>query len=555
MRVSYISAHRQGIVVTLRPALKGTCMAEHGCTPPQTGGAIDADSPKTRVTVTLSLAIIGLALLLSSTWTARADASGVPTPVVYATRFVTFGVCLAMAWMFRNRPASMRPLLVLACSAMSVRLACFLIAPLLSLDAQVSLVLDYTSAAFEGIANALAMLLFAQVFSLYPPRKSAPAMGVAWLATDVCILFIDTLGGDAMHYVRPAFTVASFVILSLCVRPSQRKLDMRTQGDGAAATAREGQGDKAPLSALAFITKYTDWLLLLIMAFLFSNLFGLIAQVSSETGGNFALFDIPTEIVMIAAQGILLVFFCTFGTRYEFAAILALVIPLYATGFAFFSDDWQAGSPFAGCMIRAGYLFLQVLLWALMARKSYEDPRHTYPYFGVFCALSDAQIGRLVGSALMGEEGPRLSLCQHISFIALWAICIFGLGMFFLLQHRSNVALAQARKAAPSGLPTMSAAAQAAIDAETNACAATPVQDTTAFAEQFELLASQIHLTQREKEVIGEALRGHSRSSIANKLALSPETVKTYTNRAYAKARVNSKQELIALIEERLSAS
>ena len=69
------------------------------------------------------------------------------------------------------------------------------------------------------------------------------------------------------------------------------------------------------------------------------------------------------------------------------------------------------------------------------------------------------------------------------------------------------------------------------------------------FAAQFDALAVRCRLTAREREVVLEALHGYSRTNIAKKLCLSPETVKTYLNRAYAKAGVTSKQELVAAIE------
>lgn len=73
-----------------------------------------------------------------------------------------------------------------------------------------------------------------------------------------------------------------------------------------------------------------------------------------------------------------------------------------------------------------------------MARKSYNDSRNTYLYFGVYRGISNGQVGRFTGSLLMGESGPSLELCQNISLAGLWTICIFGLLLFFLLS-RSGV--------------------------------------------------------------------------------------------------------------------
>ena len=500
----------------------------------------------------LALAALGLALFLSATWTARADASGVPTVVTYATRFVTLATCLVMAWAFRNHLPQVELLLVIACVTMLVHLGCVVAAPLLPLAPEVAVVVSYVSGLFEGVANGLVTLLFGHVISTFVPRRSVLAVGAAYLLVDVCILFLDTLSMPTLHYARPAFKLASLVILVCC---AHALLKPRPDAPGADHSlqygmARAGGEEERPLT---FLSSNVDWFLLLIVAFLFPNLFGVIAQVSSETGGNFALYDIPTEVAMVALQGLFLIFLGAFGTRFGFPTILAFMIPLYATGFALFPSNWAQGNPFAGCLIRAGYVLLAVLIWALMSRRSYDDPRHTYLYFGIYCGISDAQVGRLTGSALMGGSGPSLELCQGISIAALWAICIFGLVMFFLLYRGLKAAIA-----GRGGIPVNAAChAEDATDtpnmphAGTRAAAGVPTTD--AFGMQFEALARRVHLTPREREAVLEALHGYSRANIARKLNLSPETVKTYLNRAYAKAQVTSKQELVALVErERL---
>lgn len=496
------------------------------------------------------MAAVGLALFLSSMWTARADASGVSTEVVYATRFVSLAVYMLMAWCFRSRVPQVGFVLGLGCSFMLVHLAAVIVTPFLGLESGISLVIDYLSGIFEGVANALITLTFAHIFSSYAPRKSAVAIGIAYLLVDVGILILDTMSVEVMHYARPAFTLAAVVIAFFCGRrllspAAAPKLADRSLCYGEELPELDGKD-----RAIALFFAPNDWFLLLITAFLFPTLFGVLAQVSSETGGNFALYDIPTEIVMVAMQAFFLLYMAFYGERYGFASILAFIIPLYATGFALFPGNWQNGNPFAGCLIRAGFVILAVLLWALMARKSYNDPRHTYLYFGVYCGISNGQVGRLTGSLLMGESGPSLELCQNISLAGLWAICIFGLLLFFLLSRSGARAGFVAQG---DGFVTPGELDAGAVEAEADNFAWGAVDGAAlsrdAFTAGFEALASRFRLTQREREVVFEALHGYSRANIAKKLCLSPETVKTYLNRAYTKAGVTSKQELIALIE------
>lgn len=547
---------------------------------------------------TLLLASVGLALFLSSMWTARADASGVSTEVVYATRFVSLATYLLMAWCFRNRLPQADLTVGIGSSFMLVHLAAVVGTPFLALPQSISTIVDYLSGIFEGVANALITLVFAFVFSSFVPRKSAPAIGVAYLLVDVGILVLDTMSTPVIHYARPAFTLVAVAIAFYCSRrlfvaggkacPADRRLYEAALGDARPAWGKPG-----------FLSARNDWFLLLIVAFLFPTLFGVIAQVSSETGGNFALYDIPTEIVMIAMQALFLLYMVFYGTTYGFAAILAFIIPLFATGFALFPSNWASGNPFAGCLIRAGFVILAVLLWALMARKSYDDPVHVCLFFGVYCGISNGQVGRLTGTLLMGDAGPSLALCQNISLAALWAICIFGLLLFFLLRRAgqgqnmqpagdgfamsgevaggsgtvrsSNGSLAGGGSVGPAGPVNATAAFAARSVAASGIYATGDAQDAASvvpasdgmpvvlsaqpaspadFFVRFEALSARIRLTQREHEVLLEALHGYSRTNIAKKLCLSPETVKTYLNRAYAKAGVTSKQELVALVED-----
>ena len=556
----------------------------------------------------LLLAAVALALFLSSMWTARADTSGVSTEVVYTTRFVSLAVYMFMAWSYRNHLPQVRLVLGIGCSFMLVHLAWVVLSPALALDAEISSITDYLSGVFEGVANALITLVLAHILSSFDPRKSAVGVGVAYLLVDVGILILDTLSVEAIHYARPLFTFVAVGIVLFCTetllgpekppfvadKPLQYGFadhaehadhsDRAGHTDRADRTAQDPHANRREVGvgdsrdddserALNLFSSQSDWFLLLIVAILFPTLFGVIAQVSSETGGNFALYDIPTEIVMIAIQALFLLFMAFYGTRYGFAHILAFIIPLYATGFALFPNNWQNGNPFAGCLIRAGFVILAVLLWALMERKSFHDPRHTYLYFGIYCGVSNGQVGRLTGSLLMGENGPNLQLCQDISLAALWSICIFGLVLFFLLRVASATEAADrgdgfATLIEMRGTQLEEGSSPTSGDAAGNAmgnAAGNVTGDVTGdaagtgrrrgedredtFADQFERLADRIHLTQREREVVVEALHGYSRASIANKLCLSPETVKTYLNRAYVKAQVTSKQELIAVIE------
>ena len=99
---------------------------------------------------------------------------------------------------------------------------------------------------------------------------------------------------------------------------------------------------------------------------------------------------------------------------------------------------------------------------------------------------------------------------------------------------------------------------------ETSGAAVAPEKVTLAEAAQMDLSevfdamlkercaeVSRVHgLSARETEVLALLARGRSLQSIADALCVAYSTVKTHTDRIYAKTNVHSRQELIALLEK-----
>lgn len=70
------------------------------------------------------------------------------------------------------------------------------------------------------------------------------------------------------------------------------------------------------------------------------------------------------------------------------------------------------------------------------------------------------------------------------------------------------------------------------------------------FCLKFEEFCEAKSLSDRERDVLFEALHGRTVEGVAEVLFLSRDTVKTYLSRAYARAGVNNKQAVLKLIDE-----
>lgn len=474
----------------------------------------------------LAAAAVGFALYTCAMWTARSDAANVSYAILYFTRFTTLASYIAIAFIFRNHIPSVSRLfgatLLFAC----IHMVGDAFARWLKDTAAIE-ILSIVSGLFEGVAMACVTLMFAHIFSSFNPRKSSITIAAAYLINEILILSLFGMNGDALWLIRVAFKLGGIALLGLCVFKLLSLSPGKSDHPLQYGMSQKGTETGNPLS---FLSSSKDWVLLLASSILFPTLFGLIAQICSGLETKFGLYDYTNEFAAIALLVFLVVFAAMNGARYGFVQVLAFTLPFFATGCAVLPILWNANLPYAGTLVKCGYTAFNVLLMMLLARKSYEDPRHVYLYFGIFCGVSTAQFGRLGGNALFSFTETSSDAVSYASLAALWLLCMFSLFIFVI-----------ARK----GHADWTESCSNPVEPSDNEGAA-----LDAFSQRLELFCSTYNLAPREREVLIEAVHGYSRENIAKKLFISPETVKTYLKRTYTKAGVSSKQDLIALIEK-----
>ena len=97
-----------------------------------------------------------------------------------------------------------------------------------------------------------------------------------------------------------------------------------------------------------------------------------------------------------------------------------------------------------------------------------------------------------------------------------------------------------------SAVPVVSAAVRAAWEASRQV-AVRPLDDHDHLVQEAFANFGRGLLTERECEVVRLLLQGHSSQSIAQKLRISPATVKVHRKNLYEKLRIGSQSELLAL--------
>lgn len=477
---------------------------------------------------TAGIAVVGFALFLSAVWTARYEASLVPEHTLFIARFTKVAGCFAIAFLFRSHIPSVRRLFAVGSSCIALHLAAYAAMTLSPASSQEHLALSICSGVFTGLGEACIILLYAHLFSTFAPKLSAIAIPVAYLLNEVLYCSTTYLLIEFVAPFRMMNKVLGLVLLLWCLhRKSSAKL---AADEYPLQHGMSTKPEREPL--LRFLSSSQDWMLILAGTTLFPLLFGLIAQMCSAVNERSGLYDPVNELVAIGLLALLVGYGLYRGNRFTFDEILYVAFPLFATGCLLLPVFWQLHDPYAELLVKCGYTAYQVLFWMLLARKCYEDLRHTYLYFGIFYGLFELSTAaaRLAASALYDINVLDFQFIAYLSLFSLWLIALYGL-IFFAISKRwqseskniaTNRAYAEPHDASEPADPF--------------------AQKVVSFCDRYEL-------SPREQEVLIETIHGYSMENIGKKLYVSRETVKTHLRRMYSKVGVSGKQELIALID------
>ena len=227
-----------------------------------------------------------------------------------------------------------------------------------------------------------------------------------------------------------------------------------------------------------------------------------------------------------------------------------------------FSDAMTYLDVFAG-LVYMLYAFVQMVLLVQCAQTSRDRgvcPVLTYAFCsGIMHTLQFA--GFLCGWGCGLAEGAGMEQLARASILAVW---VLGMVLFLIWLRRPT---AKARRApdavefvafgqgdarvgagekppAPAGETRVYARAEG--DDPELEIPVRPVLDR--LTKQCEAIRLAYRLSDREAEVMELVVRGDTVARIAEKLAVSENTVRTHTKRIYAKLDIHSKQELSDLV-------
>lgn len=251
------------------------------------------------------------------------------------------------------------------------------------------------------------------------------------------------------------------------------------------------------------------------------------------TGEN-AFFDLSVNIYLILVRVAVVAFVAAWPRLPSPIGVAAFGICGFALGTGMVVVLWDTSEQFLGAMAIESTLYaLQTLILVAGVEVARQNPAH---HDEVILATIGLDFANHITRLLTPFFAHNLaSVTGHVA----GSVAAVSLGCV-----AACAAWGWVRATAPGRSNRTSGGADAQGEAD-------PIlARELVFYRTFCATAARAHLTDREREVLYEAMHGYSADHIAERLAVSSQTVKTYLSRAYQKLGVRTKQEALRLLDD-----
>lgn len=507
------------------------------------------------------LVAVALGFLFCSTWTSRNPSIGAPEIEVFVMRFSMMAAFMGLALAFRNSEVALKPLAAFGAIFLLTHFLSGMLSSSFSAGSSEELALRGLSSVFEGFGVSLLELLLLAMVARFRPWLSAVIVSASYLLADILycsLLFVPSAVTAIAQPAGELFALA--VIACLLLFPHLRRplvesdtalerTEEEVRHGRTQASASEAElGDVPIAAAMVFVALVTF-------------VWGLVAQMSG--GGNIAFFDTTSEFIVIGVRLVVVAFCLLAGTVFTFRSVATVSSLIWATGLLIIAIAGDGlGVAVGGLIIKAGLYILQALVLVLAVRYAFERPTCVIFVTGLAsCMLLGGQVSRFGWFVLEGSFGVG----QWAGVVLAWASWLLVIAVVVALSamtggKRPVAALDSERDedAAFDAADRLSGES-AFVDEEAAMYTGdepvlvgnSPIRRRGIdFCLKFEQFSVDKNLSERERDVLFEALHGRTVEGVAETLFLSRDTVKTYLSRAYARAGVNNKQAILKLIDE-----
>lgn len=485
-------------------------------------------------------------------------------------QWVEIGLLLTLTWLFPRHTPPAKRVAALGCVALAgVYLTEYLylyVAPEAALfDGTLSVRTLF--GVMQGISEAAFTIVCAYLFSALPPKHSSVAISLG-IAVNMALLALQPL------LVTPQITMLRNVLLATGAVFACAGVFLVSRGRPGTALA-PGSAGTDPAAGTGADRRFGLFVgCATVLAFLFGFLRRYVLHYEAVTGSS----SLVCQVVLLAVALALLAYACVRGITMRGDVVIYTLCPLFMGAYLIVALAPESGLFVADMLAGIGFTLLRLLMWTTMARIAYADPRRlgTYVAFVVLATALGPQVGFQAAQAV-AESGADIPLgAMAATAVVLCIMCCLVMAPGYIRRQEADRLSMDApgTSAAPSGAGAMPGStdrpAQSGrlplaeghggseegmrsgrVDAGSpEAGHASPATTDPTLSGSLARFVSYYGLSSRESQILVQATKGHTMAAIGEKMGLSGNTVRTYMRRVYTKTGVDSKQELISLIEE-----
>lgn len=368
-----------------------------------------------------------------------------------------------------------------------------------------SAVMLTVSAILVGVGSTCCFICWETVLSLSEPRETKKQIILGSVLSLLPFGLFFAFGQAGLLFTESLLAFCNLVLLFFTLRFAG--------GAPVAAPVANGSSQAGPLIRDHF------WkpLLCIVMIGVVSPVIGSVA-FSNEL----AFFESCAIVFAanLASAAILAVVWLALDKKTTISKAYVVLFPVLITAFLafpFVAEQYRIVVVFVGSF---GFTLFSIVMMVSCIDIARERGLGLVFVYALFAGVTYAS--RLIGQGLAAAIG-RSSLSQETQIVTSVFVLLYGCSLVMFILVRKSAA--RPKKSVPSG-----------VDVLQQAC---------------RQLAAERGLSARQTEVLDLLAHGYDVPSIAKKLFISENTVRTHTKKIYALLDVHAKQEIVDLVNER----
>lgn len=501
----------------------------------ETGGAVPG----------LAAPVTSMGLALSAFWASRLMFPDLGEAFLSSSKIAMICALLALAFAGRRVLPSGRMLLALGCA--------LLLAQAVSTAAVLGAPLAAGPAALTGAVAGVAAGCIAAA-AQYAALLALVARGPRDAAIGVSLPYLLATAADAALVAAPHVAVAPCILAfealalpgaALCLGGAAP--DAGPRGAPAAAadagTPAPAPGPCSPFERfhIAYGASYEVFVLFMALLMLVQGAYAQFSHYGSLSQGD--LYGVWSDAYALLVRAAVMAACVIAAGRMGPGAVISVCEPVWIIGLAASVLLYARGGLVVGALVlKTGLYILQVCSLVLAVQLAGRRRAEAGFIVGTMAAL--VLLGQASGLVFhwtgLGGTGSY-GFVSAFAVLALGLLACFHVATYAFPMFGSR--LSRERSQGGGSRPV------GALESMGFDGADPLVQSHLAFLDRFRGFCAENDLTEREQQVLYEALRGYTAENISKNLGIAVVTVKTYLHRVYARAGVGGKQEVLAMME------